>query len=29
MLMSIVKTAKNLLRKILPQPGYEPWNFSQ
>jgi len=23
MLMSILKTAKNLLRKILPQPGFE------
>jgi len=22
--MSILKTAKNLLRKILPQPGFEP-----
>jgi len=25
MLMSILKTAKNLLRKILPQSGYEPF----
>jgi len=24
MLMSILKTAKNLLRKILSQPGFEP-----
>jgi len=24
MLMSILKTAKNLLRKILLQPGFEP-----
>jgi len=23
MLMSILKTAKNLLRKMLPQPGFE------
>jgi len=24
MLMSILKIAKNLLQKILPQPGFEP-----
>jgi len=27
MLMSILKTAKNLLRKILPQPGFENYLF--
>jgi len=27
MLMNILKTAKNLLRKILPQPEFEPGIF--